>query len=196
MKEKQEENIKAKCVEVFKQTFTRNLRTRILNSCSVFRARWDMTLHPLEEWVVANPNTYDLLNNVEVGKYDEHYYIEKEGLCINYVSKNEEDDFVNEELKYVAPQVETNKDLPSSSNAPATSSGTFDGLVHISFSQPLPGPRVTFKWLVGLSTPECRIDPIDQSLTSITTDFLTTPSTSQAANPLTSKDDCPLGQRR
>ena len=53
-----------------------------------------MALHPLEERVVVDPDEYNLLNNVEVGNYDHHYYIEKEGLCINYVSDDEKGDFI------------------------------------------------------------------------------------------------------
>ena len=76
-----------------------------------------MALRLLEEWVVANLDVCDLLNNVEAWNYDQHYYIEKEGLRINSVSEDKEDDFVEKELEDVAPRVETNKDLPNSSNA-------------------------------------------------------------------------------
>ena len=55
-----------------------------------------MALCPLEEQVVSDSDAYDLLNNVEVGNYDQHYYIEKEGLCIKYVSEDEEEDFIEE----------------------------------------------------------------------------------------------------
>ena len=92
-----------------------------------------MALHSPEEHVVAEPDAYDLLNNVEARNYDHNYYIEKEGLHINYVLEDEEDDFVEEEIEDVAPPVEANKDLPSSSNAPVTFSGTFDGLVQSPF---------------------------------------------------------------
>ena len=127
---------------------------------------------------MVDPDAYDLLNNVEAGNYDQHYYIEKDGLRINYILEDEEDDLIGEELEDVASQVETNKDLPSSSNAPATSSGMFDGLVNIFFSQPLLSPEVTLKGLAGFGTPECRVGPIDQSSTFVTTNFLKTPSTS------------------
>ena len=121
LKEKQQEIIKAKCVEVFEQTFVRYLRTGVLNSCSRFRAEWEMAFHPPEDRVVVDPDVYNLMNNVEVGNYDQSHYIEKEGMCINYVLEDEEDDFIEEEPKDVALQVETNKDLSCSSNAPATS---------------------------------------------------------------------------
>ena len=62
-----------------------------------------MALRPPKEWVMVDPDAYDLLNNVEARNYDLHYYIEKEGLRINYVSKDDEDNFVEEELKDVTP---------------------------------------------------------------------------------------------
>ena len=43
---------------------------------------------------MADPNAYNLLNNVEAGNYDQDYYIEKEGMHINYILEDEEGDSV------------------------------------------------------------------------------------------------------
>ena len=56
-----------------------------------------MVFHPLEERVISGPDTYDLLNNVEVGNYNQTYYIEKEDFHINYVMEDEDDDSIKKE---------------------------------------------------------------------------------------------------
>ena len=71
---------------------------------------------------------------MEVGNYNQTYYIEKEGMRIDGISEDEEDESIEEEPGNAPPQVEKNNDPPSSSNAHAASFGTFDGLVHIFFS--------------------------------------------------------------
>ena len=78
-------------------------------------------------------------------------------------------------------------------NAPIVYLRTFNGLVIISFSQPPLSPGITLEGLADLSTPECGIDPIDQSSTSVTTDPLRTPSILSTAEPLVSKDKHLLG---
>ena len=60
-----------------------------------------------------------------------------------------------------------NIDTLSPLNALATSSGMFDDLINIPFTHPLPSPGIIFKGLACLQTPKCRIDPIDQSSSSI-----------------------------
>ena len=70
LKEKEEEKIKAKCMEIFELAFTCYFRTGILNSYSRFRLGWEIALCPLEERVVFGLDAYDILNKVEVGNYD------------------------------------------------------------------------------------------------------------------------------
>ena len=113
---------------------------------------------------------------------------------IDYIKEDEEDAFVEEELEDDHPQAEMNDYLSSSSHALATSLGTFNDLVTISFSQPLPSPRVTLEGLVGFSIIECGINPVDQSSTLVTTNILRTHSILPVVDPLTSKDKHPLGQ--
>ena len=125
-------------------------------------------LRPLEDHVIYGPNAYNLLNNVELGNYDQAYYIEKEGLHINYVLEDEEEESVGEEPEDNLPQEERNDTSLSSSNPLVASYGTYDNLVTIPFTHPLPSPGVTFEGLTGLQTPECRMDPIDQSSTMVT----------------------------
>ena len=81
--------IKEKCSEVFDQCFERFSRVGILNSCSGFRFGWETALLPPEDRIVAGPDEYDILNDLEVGNYIQRYYIEKEGLRIDYLSEEE-----------------------------------------------------------------------------------------------------------
>ena len=81
--------IKAKCSEVFDQSFARFSRVGILNSCSGFRLGWETALLPLEEKMIASPDEYNTLNDLEVGNNVQKYYIEKEGLQIDYLSEDE-----------------------------------------------------------------------------------------------------------
>ena len=78
MKDSKALNIKAKCIEVFEQMLARYSKTGILNSCSGFRLGWEIIFRPVEECVVIIPDEYDSLNDLEVGNYDQIYYIEKE----------------------------------------------------------------------------------------------------------------------
>ena len=100
------------------------------------------------------------------------HYIKKEGLHINYVPEDDEEDYVEEKSEDNPPQEEAYGNPPSSSNALTASSETFDGLVNISFSQSLPRRGVTLNGLARLSTLECRIDLVDQSSTLVTATLL------------------------
>ena len=97
LKEKEEEKIKARCAKVFEQTSARYSCTGVLNSCGGFRLGWEMALHPLKDRVISGLDVYDLLNDVEVGNYDQVYYIEKDGMLINFVLEDEEEESIEEE---------------------------------------------------------------------------------------------------
>ena len=153
-----------------------------------------MTLHPLEEHVIFGPDAYDLLNKVEVGYYDQAHYIEKEGLHISFIPEDDEEESADEEPEDNFPQKDTNDNLSSSSSTPVASSGTFDNLVTISFTHPLPSLGITLKGLARLSTPKCRIDHVDQSSTLVIVDPLKTPFASLTVNPSTLAHNHPLGQ--
>ena len=114
-----------------------------------------MALHPSKDRVIFGLDEYHLLNKVEVGNYNQTHYIEKEGMHISFISKNDEEESTEEELEDNFPQKVTNDDLPSLSIPLPTSSGTFDNLGTIAFTHPLPSPGVTLEGLAGLSTPEC-----------------------------------------
>ena len=100
--------------------------------------------------MVADPDEYDSLTELEVGNYIQRHYIEKEGLRIDFLSEDEEEDQEVEEVEVDVPQLELCKDLPQVADAPASSSGTFDDLVSLNLSQPAASPGITFEGLAGL----------------------------------------------
>ena len=60
-----------------------------------------MALRPPEEHVISKPDAYDLLNNLVVGNYNQSYYIEKEGLHIDYTLEvDEEEESQEKEYSY------------------------------------------------------------------------------------------------
>ena len=121
---------------------------------------------PAEERVVAGLDLYDSLNNLEADNYDQRYYIEKESLKIDFLSEDEKEGQEVEEVKDDLSQLKLHEDCPKTTNIPATSSRTYDDLVTIHFSHPAPSPTITLEGLVGLQTPESRIDPHNQFSTS------------------------------
>ena len=142
-----------------------------------------MDLRPVEECVIASPDAYGILNDLKAGNYDQKYYIEKEGLQIDLLSEEDEEEQELEEVEDILSQEKTHEDPPETGNVPTTSSRTFDDLVNITFSHPTPSPGITLKELASLHTSESRIDPHDQSSTFVTTRasqipeaFIATPS--------------------
>ena len=125
------------------------------------------------------------MNDLEAGNYDQRYYIEKEGLRIDFLSKDDEEEQDVEEVEDIPSQEKTLEDTPEAGNVPATSSRTFNNLVNITFSHPAPSPGIILKGLASLHTPESRIDPHDQSSTSITA------TTSQIPEALTATPPSP-----
>ena len=103
--------------------------------------------------MVADPDEYDSLNELEVGNYVQRHYIEKEGLRIDFLSEDEEEDQGVEEVEVDVPQLELYKDLPQVADAPASSSGIFNDLVSLNLSQPAVSPGITLEGLGGLQTP-------------------------------------------
>ena len=77
---------------------------------------------------------YDSLNELEVGNYIQRHYIKKEGLRIDFLSEDEEEDHEVEEVEVDVPQLELHEDPPQVGDAPASSSGTFDDLMSLNFS--------------------------------------------------------------
>ena len=67
------------------------------------------------------------------------------------------------------PQLELGKDPPQVADVPASSSGTFDDLVSLNFSQPVVSPGITLKGLAGLQTPKSGINPLNQLSSSVAT---------------------------
>ena len=86
MNDSEASKVKAKCAEVYDQLFARFSRVGILNSCSSFRLGWEIALLPLEECMIAGPNEYDALNDLEASNYVRRHYIEKQGLRIDFLS--------------------------------------------------------------------------------------------------------------
>ena len=119
--------------------------------------------------MVADPDEYNSLNELEVGNYIQRHYIEKEGLRIDFLSKDEEEDHEVEEVEMDVPQLELHEDPPQVGDAPTSSSGTFDDLMSLNFSQPAASPGITLEGLAGLQTPESGINPLDQSSSSVAT---------------------------
>ena len=126
-----------------------------------------MSLLPLEERMIAGTYEYDALNDLEVGNYVQRHYIEKVGLRIDFLSEGEEKEHETEDIVEDISQLKLHGDPPQADDIPASSSGTFDDLVSINFSHLVASPRITLEGLVGLQTPESRIDPLDQSSTSV-----------------------------
>ena len=112
MKDSEGSNIKAKCTEVFEQSIAQFSRTGILNSYSGFRVGWEMALLPIEECVVAGPDEYDSMNNLEVGNYNQKYYVEKEGLRIDFLLEDEEEDHDMDEVEDDFSQLKLHEDAP------------------------------------------------------------------------------------
>ena len=67
------------------------------------------------------------------------------------------------------PRLEPHQDPPQAGDAPASSSGTFDDLMSLNFSQPAVSTGITLEGLAGLQTPESGINPLEQSSSSIAT---------------------------
>ena len=109
----------------------------------------------------------DTLNDMEVGNYVQRYQIEKEGLRIDYLSEDEEEQFEVENTEEGISQLNLREDPPRFDDAPASSSSTFDDLVNINFIHLATSPGITLEGLVGLQTLKSRVDLVDQSLASI-----------------------------
>ena len=152
-----------KCSEVFDQSFEQFSSVGILNSCNGFRLGWDTTLLPPEERVVAGPDEYDILNDVEVGNYVQRYYIEKEGLRIDYLSEDEGEEVEAEDTEGGVLRLSSQQDPPRCDDAPVSSSDTMDDTLSINFAHPVVSPGITLEGVAGLQTVESRIDLIDQS---------------------------------
>ena len=113
--------------------------------------------------MITDPDEYNSLNELEVGNYIQRHYIEKEGFRINFLSEDEEEDHEVEEVEVDVPQLKLHEDPPQVGDAPASSSGTFDDLMSLNFSQAAVSPEITLEGLVGLQNPESGINPLDQS---------------------------------
>ena len=137
-----------------------------------------------------DPDEYDSLNELEVGNYIQRHYIEKEGLWIDFLSEDEEEDQEVEEVEVDVPQLELWQDPPQVADAPASSSGTFDDLMSLNFSQPAASPGITLEGLAGLQTPESGINPLDQSSSSVamaTVGISEIPTVADPSRPLASQ---------
>ena len=113
--------------------------------------------------MIADPDEYDSLNWLEVGNYIQRHYIEKEGLQIDFLSEDEEEGYEIEGVEEDTPQLELHEDPPQVGDAPASSSGTFDDLLSIDFSQAIASLGITLEGLAGLQTLESGINLLDQS---------------------------------
>ena len=72
-----------------------------------------------------------------------------------------------EEVKDNLSQLKLHEDPLEAGNILASSFGTFDDLENITFSHFVPSPGITLEGLASLQTPDSRIDPHDQSSTSV-----------------------------
>ena len=126
-----------------------------------------MMFLPPEERMIADPDEYDSLNGLEVGNYIQMHYIEKEGLRIDFLSEDEKEGHEIEEVEEDILQLELHEDLPQASDTLASSSGTFDDLLSLDFSQAITSPGITLEGLAGLQTPESGINILDQSSSSV-----------------------------
>ena len=111
--------------------------------------------------MITNPDEYNSMNELEIGNYIQRYYIEKEGLRIDFLSEDEEEGQEIEEVEEDTAQLELHEDPPQVVDALASSSGTFDDLLSIDFSQAAVSPRITLEGLARLQTPESGINLLD-----------------------------------
>ena len=81
--------------------------------------------------------------------------------------EEEEEKYEVEDVEEDISQLKSFKDPPQAEDIPASSSGTFDDLISLNFSHPIPSPWITLEGLAGLQTPESRVDPLDQSSMSV-----------------------------
>ena len=107
------------------------------------------------------------MNDLEVGNYVQRYYIEKEGLWIDYLSEDEGEEVEAEDTEGGVLRLSSQQDPPRCDDAPVSSSDTLDDPLSISFAHPAASPGITLEGVAGLQTVESRIDPIDQSSTLI-----------------------------
>ena len=142
-----------------------------------------MALLPPKEHMIADLDEYDSLNRLEVGNYIQRHYIEKEGFQIDFLSEDEEEGHEIEEVEKDIPQLELHEDPPRASDAPASSSGTFDDLLSLDLSQATTSPEITLEGLAGLQTPESGINPLDQSSSFVTTTTARVPEIPTVADP-------------
>ena len=62
--------------------------------------------------MIAGPDEYDALNYLEVGSYVQRHYIEKEGLPINFLSEEEEEEHEAEDIEEDISQPQSLEDPP------------------------------------------------------------------------------------
>ena len=110
---------------------------------------------------VAGLNDYDSLNDLEAGNYNQRYYVEKEGLRINFLSEDKEEEHKVEEVEDDLSQLKSHENPSQIGDILASSSRTFNDLVNITFSHPPPSLGITLKGLASLQTLKSRIDPQD-----------------------------------
>lgn len=96
MKDAEIENLQSKCTEILEQCFAQFSRVGVINSCSGFQLGWDMALCSPNKRTVADPDAYDLMNHLDVGNYQQKYYIEKENLRINFVDDEQDEEIPSE----------------------------------------------------------------------------------------------------
>ena len=154
-----------------------------MNSCSSFRLGWDTTLLSPEERTIASPNKYDTVNELELGNYVQRHYIEKEGHRIDFLSEGEEEEHEAKDIEEDISQLKIYGHPALANDIPASSSRTFNDLVSIDFPHPVASPGITLEGLVRLQTPESRIDPMDQSSTSVVVTTSRVPEAPVATDP-------------
>ena len=113
---------------------------------------------PLEERPIADFESYDLVKKVTVNKYNESYYVEHEGLQIEFLKELEdakgslserEEEPIHEVEEAIPQKPEGPYEIADPSgplqNLLASSSGIYDDIVTIHYSQPFPSPRLVLK---------------------------------------------------
>ena len=153
---------------MFDQSFERFSRVGILNSCSDFRLGWETALLPPEERIVTGPDEYDILNDLEVGNYIQRYYIEKEGLRIDYLSEEEGEEVEVEDTEGGDLRLSSQQDPPRCDDPPVSSSDMVEDPLTMSFADPVGSAGIIVEGVAGLETIGSRIDPIGQSLGLVT----------------------------
>ena len=108
------------------------------------------------------------MNDLEVANYIQRYYIEKEGLRIDYLSEEVGEEVEAEDTEGGDLRLSSEQDPPRCDDPPVSSSDVLEDPLTMSFADPAGSAGIIVEGVAGLQTIGSRIDPIGQSSTLVT----------------------------